>query len=793
MASALQNKEKRASKGMRTIRSIGSIAKNALTRSKKKKEVLDKLEEERQSGSLLSQVAGSISNLFACLPIFLPNNSFKSFWNTLIITVTFIISISIPLQIGFGEEPSLTLQIFDVLLDLIYMGDVVVLFRSAIILDNKYIKDPKAIAMSYIRSSFFSVDMIAALPADVLLIASGDDRPHKMTVVLTVFRLLKVLKIIKCIFVLGDSFRKTVNVRPSDYVRMSALVFYLLLVTHWIACIYAGMCREADFPREFCKPSIEETDEDPLRPLLFNQDDLAQWYTYSFLWGITSLTGIEIVSQPIMVRENVFCIGVVLFGVFVYAAIIGNVNGIMSNQRFAETEFQRRVDSVVQYMNYRKVPESHKKKVMMYYRILWARNRGVNEELLLADLSRSLRSDTLRYVNTGVVSKLTFLEDADEDHINLFCERFISVFQLPGDIVATHNTTIDYIYFITRGVVESISHTPGQSKELKKGDSIGLEDMILGDKYTKTSRTKTFCDLVQIPKEHMLELIYILPQLRVKVEIVLRKKKLEEQRQIRQTRFGATAAADKDAEQSGSRNRSGGGEAVHDFSDSKLIDDFKKSKEAEAFANKSNQFGFRETLFATVQEADIEDGEAKPSASTTKAERRRSSARELEGKGAGKRHSFFQGMGFGKKSSVSAIRLTKKPSNLGDTKSSAADGDAGESDRSSSLGGIRVQGRGAEAGDSSDSVLSIDGSSSGTDTTTGGGDGATSLSNESDVRNTNNDLTVVDAQDDDLTPPPLNSARPNIGRVRDADDTGSVHPSIPSLPGTTGQGSPSSK
>ena len=587
-------------------------------------------------------MAAAISGLFSCLPIFLPNNRFKSLWNNLILFVTFIIGITIPLQAGFGEEPSFILQIFDVLLDLLYIGDVVILFRSAIILDNKYIKDAKAIARSYMNSTFFYVDIMAALPVGILFIATRDDRHDTLETVLTVLRILKVLKIIKCIFMLGESFRKTVNVRPSDYVRMSALVFYLVLVTHWIACIYGGMCRDAKFPENFCSRDID-------------YDDLAEWYTHSFLWGITSLTGIEIVSTPVKVRENVFCIGVVFFGVFVYAAIIGNVNGIMSNQRFAETEFQRRVDSVVQYMNYRKVPEEHKKKVMMYYRILWARNRGVNEELLLSDLSRSLRSDTLRFVNTSVVSKLEFLSEANEDHINLFCERFISVFQLPGDIVATFNTTIDYVYFITRGVVESIPPN-GPVQELKKGDSIGMDDMILGDKYTSTSRTKTFSDLVQLPKEHMLELIYVLPQLRAKVELILRKKKIEEQRargKIRGKKTNAEGAGG--AADSGPERVTDFGNAAKRDLDEKLMREFERRKD-EAYA-KRNKFGFRETLFAQVQEADVEEDENNKKKSSNDTNRRQSDFNDAKKRA----HSLFGGM-IRKNQSIQSPRAAKKGS-----------------------------------------------------------------------------------------------------------------------------------
>lgn len=622
------------------LRSFGSMAKSALKQRTAARRAMEGVERD----TLLSRAAEAISGLFDFLPIFLPNSSFKSLWNTVIIAVTFIIAITIPLQEGFGEEPSFVLQFFDVILDMLYMGDVAILFRSAIILDNKYIKDPKAIAKSYMQSTFFSVDIFAAVPVGVITIATGDGRPERLDTAITVVRLFKVLKIIKCIFVMGDSFRKTVNVRPSDYIRMAALVFYLLLVTHWIACIYAGMCREANFPVDFCEHESN-----------IDHDDLAQWYTHNFLWGITSMTGIEIMSDPYSVGQNLFCIGVVIFGVFVYAAIIGNVNGIMSNQRFAETEFQRRVDSVVQYMNYRKVPEEHQKKVMMYYRILWARNRGVNEEHLLSDLSRSLRSDTLRMVNTSVVSKLSFLEDAAEDHINLFCERFISVFQLPGDIVSTYNTTIDYVYFITRGSVESMPPS-GNASELKKGDSIGLDDMILGDKYTATSRTKTFCDLVQLPKEHMLELIYVLPQMRAKVEYILRRKKLSMQRKERKSEDGgvsptsgsggASAGAGASA---GGAGASGNGESSE--SDNQLMDEFQKRHADEAFA-KRNYMGFRETLFATVQDSDFEEEE--------KAElMRRRKSQEVRRKSSHlKRHSQFFGF------------VPKRISNLGMSKAS---------------------------------------------------------------------------------------------------------------------------
>jgi len=323
--------------------------------------------------------------------------------------------------------------------------------------------------------------------------------------------------------------------------------------------------------------------------------------------------------------------------VFVYAAIIGNVNGIMSNQRFAETEFQRRVDSVVQYMNYRKVPEEHQKKVMMYYRILWARNRGVNEEHLLSDLSRSLRSDTLRMVNTSVVSKLSFLEGAAQDHINLFCERFISVFQLPGDIVSNYNTTIDYVYFITRGSVESMPPS-GNASELKKGDSIGLDDMIIGDKYTATSRTKTFCDLVQLPKEHMLELIYVLPQMRAKVEYILRRKKLSMQRKERRS----VQFEEKESPTSGSggagTDLAGASNGESSVSDKQLMDEFQKKQEDEAYA-KRNYFGFRETLFATVQDSDFEEDEKVELMKRRKSQEVRRKSSHM------KRHSQFFGFG----------------------------------------------------------------------------------------------------------------------------------------------------
>ena len=69
-------------------------------------------------------------------------------------------------------------------------------------------------------------------------------------------------------------------------------------------------------------------------------------YTMCFYWSFLTLTTIGGSSDPETNLEYMFT-GLTFFnGVFVFAAVVGNVGDVISNMNAARTEFQAKVDDI---------------------------------------------------------------------------------------------------------------------------------------------------------------------------------------------------------------------------------------------------------------------------------------------------------------------------------------------------------------------------------------------------------------------------------------------------------------
>ena len=71
-------------------------------------------------------------------------------------------------QIAFDIDPPLTLVCLDMFCDAFFLSDLYVLLRTAVVLDNKFIKDLKAIRHYQYRSSLFYVDVVSSIPTGML-------------------------------------------------------------------------------------------------------------------------------------------------------------------------------------------------------------------------------------------------------------------------------------------------------------------------------------------------------------------------------------------------------------------------------------------------------------------------------------------------------------------------------------------------------------------------------------------------------------------------------------------------
>lgn len=63
----------------------------------------------------------------------------------------------------------------------------------------------------------------------------------------------------------------------------------------------------------------------------------------------------------------------------IFATIVGNVGSLISNMSAARTEFQNRIDSIKQYMEFRKVGKELQSRVIKWFDYLWS-NKQANSD-----------------------------------------------------------------------------------------------------------------------------------------------------------------------------------------------------------------------------------------------------------------------------------------------------------------------------------------------------------------------------------------------------------------------------
>jgi hypothetical protein len=125
----------------------------------------------KPSQSYTSSEGGSVvseSELGTCGPfsaVISPTSSFRTKWDvTFLIFITYNL-MDIPFRVAFEVEVEMwgPLDIFNLLIDLFFLVDVILNFRTGFFKDGIYVTDKKEIAKTYLKS-WFALDFLTRYP-----------------------------------------------------------------------------------------------------------------------------------------------------------------------------------------------------------------------------------------------------------------------------------------------------------------------------------------------------------------------------------------------------------------------------------------------------------------------------------------------------------------------------------------------------------------------------------------------------------------------------------------------------
>ncbi|KAM9301414.1 cyclic nucleotide-gated channel alpha-3 isoform 2-T2 [Morus bassanus] len=389
--------------------------------------------------------------------------------------------------------------------DIIYVLDTFVRFRTGFLEQGLLVQDEKKLRDHYTKTMQFKLDVLSLLPTDLAYLKLGLNYPE-----LRFNRLLKISRL----FEFFD--RTETRTNYPNMFRIGNLVLYILIIIHWNACIYFAISKLIGFGTDsWVYPNVS----------IPEYGRLSRKYIYSLYWSTLTLTTIGETPPPVKDEEYLFVVIDFLVGVLIFATIVGNVGSMISNMNASRAEFQAKVDSIKQYMHFRKVTKDLEARVIKWFDYLWTNKKTVDEKEVLKNLPDKLKAEIAINVHLDTLKKVRIFQDCEAGLlIELVLKLKPTVFS-PGDYICKKGDIGREMYIIKEGKLAVVADDGiTQFVVLSDGSYFG-EISILNIKGSKSGNRRTanirsigYSDLFCLSKDDLMEALTEYPEAKKALE-----------------------------------------------------------------------------------------------------------------------------------------------------------------------------------------------------------------------------------------------------------------------------------
>ncbi|XP_060081658.1 cyclic nucleotide-gated channel rod photoreceptor subunit alpha-like [Ylistrum balloti] len=453
------------------------------------------------------------------------NNCYN--WMIIITTAALYNIVVIILRLAFTEmrEHVLPRTIFTVLdlgCDVVYLFDMVVQSRMSYYEDGCLVTDTQKVYEEYWGRPRFKLDVLSILPLHTIIfvcqgmlkcikIYIGFDKYQGVYVSLT--RLPRLLKAhtVSGFFDITDS--RTSN---PNCVRAIKLSLYLILVIHWIGCLYYIVSLyEGIGSTEWAYSSGNYP------------DNFIRKYICCIYWSLLILTTIGERPPPQTNLEHVFTGLTFVIGVFIFAAVVGNVGDVISNLNASRQEFQSRMDQIKFYLRHRNVPIPLQNRVKRWADYTWAKNQAMDEPQLLQMLPERLQMEIAIQVHLDTLKKVTIFEECEEGLLRELVLKLRPQIFSPGDYICHIGDIGREMYIINHGKIEIIvpCADTGQKQRvatLGTGNYFGEISLLKLDsgqnRRTADVRSVGYSELLRLSRKDLLTALVEYPEAKLILE-----------------------------------------------------------------------------------------------------------------------------------------------------------------------------------------------------------------------------------------------------------------------------------
>ncbi|XP_075436515.1 voltage-gated inwardly rectifying potassium channel KCNH6 isoform X2 [Ascaphus truei] len=444
---------------------------------------------------------------------------FKAVWDWLILLLVIYTAIFTPYSAAFllndqEEERNWEcgyscnpLNIVDLIVDIMFIVDIIINFRTTYVNANdEVVSHPAKIAIHYFKG-WFLIDMVAAIPFDLLIYRTGSDETTTLIGLLKTARLLRLVRVAR---------------KLDRYSEYGAAVLFLLmctfaLIAHWLACIWYAI---GNVERPYMEHKIGWLDNlaDQIGKSYNDTDQgsgpsLKDKYVTALYFTFSSLTSVGFGNvSPNTNSEKVFSICVMLIGSLMYASIFGNVSAIIQRLYSGTARYHTQMLRVKEFIRFHQIPNPLRQRLEEYFQHAWSYTNGIDMNAVLKGFPECLQADICLHLNRTLLQHCKAFRGATKGCLRALAMKFKTTHAPPGDTLVHYGDVLTTLYFISRGSIEILREDIVVAI-LGKNDIFG-EPISLYARPGKSNadvRALTYCDLHKIQREDLLEVLDMYP------------------------------------------------------------------------------------------------------------------------------------------------------------------------------------------------------------------------------------------------------------------------------------------
>ncbi|KAL5171631.1 putative cyclic nucleotide-gated ion channel 10 [Glycine soja] len=472
--------------------------------------------------SLSSLIDGSITNSSCRSHVLDPQGATLQKWNKIFV-ITSVMAVSVdPLFfyipmiddkkqcLALDGTLKITASVLRTFFDLFYILHIIFQFRTGFIAPSsrvfgrgELVNDPWAIVMRYL-SSYFIIDILSIIPL-----------PQYTVIAQYVPRLLRIFPLFK------EVTSTSAILTETAWAGAAFNLFLYMLASCWSILVSISVesrlwcwrrrLKNTRFLHEsylscgignpavqsLLKSSCPFTDPQEIQHLAtFNFEIFIEAlrarvvesntgfhhkFFYCFWWGLRSVSSVgQGLETSSYVGEIIFAIFIAVFGLVLFASLIGNMQKYLqsTNVRVEEMRIKRRDAEL--WMSHRMLPDLLKERIRRYEQYKCQENRGVEEETLIRNLPKDLRRDIKRHLCIDLLRKVPMFEDMDNQLLDALCDKLKPILYTEKSYIVREGDPVDEMLFIMRGKLATATTNGGRtgffnSFEIKAGDFCGEE------------------------------------------------------------------------------------------------------------------------------------------------------------------------------------------------------------------------------------------------------------------------------------------------------------------------------